>query len=149
MPRSCLRNSRESTRAIPWGSTALLLLMGLCACGRSDRQPSSPDPYVPSDSSHDPGNPSPTNDRSMNLMDDDPELRRLRFKGLMDDAKKKCDVVTEAVLKGGFEGMDVWRVTCGDTRDWLVTFRPNEQPVVESCSQSNHDCRAPWSSVSP
>lgn len=141
----CRKNSRVPLQR----TAALLLIVQFSACDRADHQASQSDPYQVSDSSHDPGNPVPTNDRSMELIGKDPEFRRLAVRQLMDDGRKQCNIVTQAVLKAGFEGTDVWRVTCADTHDWLMTFRPDEPPMIESCSGSINNCRAPWSQPRP
>jgi len=126
------------------GVAALSLAIMLGSCNRENRYPNRRDPYGLSDSSRDPGNPLATNDQSMKLLDDDPELRRLTFHTLLVSDKKPCSYVTEAVLKGGAGGTDVWRATCADSGDWLVTFWAEESHSVESCKESQRRCREAW-----
>src|ERR1043165_3738335 len=115
--KKCPRRAEERL----FTTAALLCTLVFSACDRSDRQPGQQGSYQISDRSLDPGNPVPTNEKSLKLIADDPDLRRRSFHALMEDAHKQCNFVTEAVLKAGFEGTDIWRVTCADTHDWLVT----------------------------
>src|SRR5205823_6399821 len=86
---------------------ALLLLIG---CDRESRLPPRDDPTGISDRSREPGtNPQPTNDKSLYLLDN-PNQRRMTFQSLLNGVGKPCALVTEAVLREGFEGTDIWRV---------------------------------------
>ena len=100
---------------------------------------------VVSDRSRDPGA-QPTNQLSFELLSLDPATRRAAFQELA-TLEKQCELVTEAVLKGGFEGIDLWRVSCADSGDWLVTFLPNRSVSATSCRTSLAECQAAWKSV--
>ena len=120
----------------------------VAACDHSDREPGRQDPVGLSDRSTDPGtNPTPTNPISFVFLKD-PDDRRKTLQSQLQSAGKKCGIVTEAILKGGFDGTDVWRVTCNDSGEWLVTFGLGGATTFESCSTLPADCRAAWKSVS-
>src|SRR4051794_33794581 len=94
----------------------------VAACDNSDREPGRENPVRLSDRATDPGtHPSPTNPISLLLLKD-PDDRRRTLQARLQAAGKKCALVTEAILKGGFDGTDFWRVTCNDSGEWLVTF---------------------------
>lgn len=79
----------------------------------------------------------PTHDASFRLMRLAGEQRLLGLQKHIVEAGEKCAFATAAILKDGFEGTDAWRVTCTDTGDWLVTFRPHAGRLVERCSDPN------------
>ena len=122
--------------------------LAVAACDQSDQEPGRQDPVGLSDRSTDPGtNPTPTNPISFVLLEN-PDDRRRTLQSQLQSAGKKCGLVTEAILKGGFEGTDFWRVTCNDSGEWLVSFGLGGATRFESCRTSPGDCRAAWESVS-
>ena len=99
-----------------------------------------------SDRSRDPGA-EPTNQLSFELLLKDPASRRASFQTTLVSLEKQCQLVTEAVLKGGFESTDLWRVSCTDSGDWLLTFTPDLSITATSCRASRAECDAAWKSV--
>lgn len=122
---------------------ALLAAAALGGCRRSTPE------YRPSvsDRAQDPGA-VPTADLSFEMLGQpDPAARRVAFRQLLQTLKQRCSAVTEAVLKGGFEGTDLWRVTCVDSGEWLVTFAHQADPVATSCKAAPTECADAWRSV--
>ena len=62
----------------------------------------------------------PTHETSFQLLALDGPTRFANFQQLMLESDKPCDAVTSAVLKGGLEGTDEWRVRCANSGDWSV-----------------------------
>lgn len=90
----------------------------------------------------------PTADLSFEMLGQpDPAARRAAFQQLLQMLNKRCSAVTEAVLKGGFEGTDLWRVTCVDSGEWLVTFANAADPAATSCQAAPGECADAWRSV--
>ncbi len=58
---------------------------------------------------------------------------------MLSGAGKPCALVTEAVLRDGFEGTDIWRVTCSDSGDWLVTFRTDAPMTIDKDRDRDRD----------
>jgi hypothetical protein len=57
----------------------------------------------------------------------------------------QCEVVTGAVLKGGYGGMDVWRVSCADSGDWLLSIDDRSPMTAVSCTEAEaNSCYATW-----
>lgn len=52
---------------------------------------------------------------------------------LITKAGQRCPTVLRAVLKSGAEGIDEWRVSCSDTREWAIWLKPNGRPEVLQC----------------
>jgi hypothetical protein len=69
-----------------------------------------------------------------------PADRRSYFQGLVSSYGNKCSVVTKAVLKGGLEGIDLWKVTCIDSGVWLVTFTGEDRTEISNCSEVKGEC---------
>lgn len=125
--------------------SALAAALSVLSC---DAQPNDSQPTIAtSDRSHDPGA-EPTNLLSFELLSKAPTVRRAAFQKTLGSLEKQCQLVTEAVLKGGFEGTDLWRVSCADSGDWLVTFSPDLSVSATSCRVSRAECQAAWKSVS-
>jgi len=123
--------------------TGALLVLSCNSQRNNDSQPSIVNP----DRSRDPGA-EPTNLLSFELFSKDPAARRDAFQRTLGSLEKRCQLVTEAVLKGGFDGIDLWRVSCADSGDWLVTFSRDLSVSVTSCRESPAECQAAWESVS-
>ena len=102
---------------------------------------------VISDRSRDAGA-EPTNLLSFELLSKDPATRRDLFQKTLGTEGKRCQLVTEAVLKGGFDGTDLWRIACSDTGDWLITFSRDLSVSAVSCRALPSECLAAWKSVS-
>ena len=81
----------------------------------------------------------PTVTTSFELMGHDPQLRRSYFEELLSSHRKECLSVTKAILKGGFEGTDLWEVTC-KSGSWLITFTEDNPPMISSCAQDKQQC---------
>jgi len=127
-------------------AVALFTALALASCNSSEPEQLQ-DPV--SDASHDPGtNPVATNDLSAGLLIEEPAARRGYFASQMKRAGKNCPMVTEAVLKGGFEGSDFWRIRCTATGDWLVILGEGSPLKIANCKQSQDECRVAWESVS-
>lgn len=110
----------------------------LCACRGNDHQAPAPgkaDPYA----SREPGSDvAPTNDASFQLLGADGPTRFASLQALIVQDGKACGGVQKAVLEGGLEGTDEWRVDCADGGRWQVWFRPDSAPDVEHCA--NRTC---------
>jgi len=75
------------------------------------------------------------------------QLRLATFRKYMLASDEKCDLVTEAVLRGGYQGMDMWRVACPDTGEWMISIEPGSSTKILSCAtikQLGDDCHAVW-----
>jgi hypothetical protein len=56
----------------------------------------------------------------------------------------ECDTVTGAVLKGGYRGLDIWRVSCSDSGDWLLSIDDRAPMTAVSCTGvDENSCYAP------
>lgn len=71
----------------------------------------------------------PTHETSFRLIAVDGPTRFESFRLLFKDAAKRCALVTSAILQGGLDGTDEWRVKCTDSGVWTIWFRPGA--VVE------------------
>jgi hypothetical protein len=57
----------------------------------------------------------------------------------------ECETVTGAVLKAGYAGMDVWRVSCADSGDWLLSIDDRPPTSAVSCSEvQSKSCYTAW-----
>jgi hypothetical protein len=107
------------------------------SCGRNGDNSEAQNPV--SYASHDPGSdPIPTNDDSYQLMALDPLTRLTTTRALVVQAGQRCSAVTKAVLEGGLDGTDEWRVTCADTGEWQLWLRPNSERDLVHCH--NEQC---------
>jgi hypothetical protein len=102
---------------------------------------------VTSDRSADPGA-VPTSESSFEMLRVDPPARRADFQRMLNQLGKRCGSVTEAILKGGFEGTDFWKIDCADSGEWLLAFSAQGTTVV-SCDQSPKECSNAWLAVHP
>lgn len=90
----------------------------------------------------------PTADRSFEMLGQpDPAARRAAFQQLLLALDKPCGAITEAVLKGGLEGTDLWRADCSDSGEWLITFTNGADPTATSCKAAPGECAEAWRSV--
>ena len=77
---------------------------------------------------------------------EDPEKRRPLLQVAIVTLGGQCSAATQAILKGGFEGTDLWQVICVDSGEWLVTVT-DDQTTAVSCAKAPIDCRTAWASV--
>jgi hypothetical protein len=116
-------------------ATALMLLSS-CSNEDDDQAPEHPLSYA----SQDPGvNVVPTHDLSFQLMAADGPTRLGSFQQLIARSGRQCNFVTSAVLTGGLDGTDEWRVKCADTGTWAVWLKPGEVTDIARCPTAN--CR--------
>jgi hypothetical protein len=125
-----------------WG---ILLTVSLVSCGPRNNHHGKQQTIHYSDRSVDPGV-VPTNPASYALMED-PNKRRAAFVDILVSLGNHCRIATEAVLKGGANGNDLWSVNCVDSGQWLVTFAPDTSKTAVSCRKSPEECEAAWKSV--
>lgn len=118
-------------------AAAAMAALCLGACGSRDQKtaaPSTADPYA----SREPGSDvAPTNDASFQLLGADGPTRFASLQALLVQEGKACSAVRKAVLEGGLEGTDEWRVDCVDSGRWQVWFKPDSAPDVDHCANSN------------
>lgn len=108
----------------------------------------------------DPGSTSePSNDVSRKLFEMDGQERLAIFKEYMNSSGKACEYVTEAVLLGGYQRTDFWRVACSDSGEWEVSIEPDSEGSTRilSCNvvkalarlekHPGDDCHAVWNRV--
>jgi hypothetical protein len=110
--------------------------------------------------SHEPLDPGsyalPSNGVSRRLFEMDGQARLEILREYMNRSGKDCDEVTEAVLRGGYQHVDFWRVACSDSGEWEVAIEPDEEGSTRilSCKvvkelarlekRPSDDCHAPW-----
>src|SRR5258708_3671086 len=109
----------------------LLIALPVASCGPQSGNKAQEPGIIYSDRSTDPGV-VPANPASYSVMED-PNQRRVVFRDILHASGNQCQLVTEAVLKGGAHGNDLWRVTCADSGQWLVTFVSDTSKTVVSC----------------
>lgn len=118
-------------------AVAVLSVLWLGGCGSRDQKTAvawKADPYA----SREPGSDvAPTNDASFQLLDSDGPTRFASLQALIVHEGKVCGAVQRAVLEGGLEGTDEWRVDCSDSGRWQVWFRPDSEPDVDHCANRN------------
>jgi hypothetical protein len=120
-------------------AAVLVAMLILGACGNApDRNSKS----APSDTATAAGaHAFPTNEISLLWFEQAPDKRRMLFRDLLVSKEKGCDQVSEAILKAGLDGTDLWLVRCTNSADWVVTFTEGSQPEVESCTPSDDICK--------
>jgi hypothetical protein len=105
----------------------------LAGCSRGDHR--SADELAVSYAPREPGSGvTPTHEISFALIAADGPTRHANFQRLITDSSKPCKFVTSAVLKGGLDGTDEWRVTCADAGRWAVWFRPDGASDLIQCT---------------
>lgn len=128
-------------------SKSLILLLVLTAGCDSAKKRTEPQ-QIESDSSVDPDFHSvPTAEISFRLLAATPTDRRNVVRGMIVEQGKSCNLVTEMVLRGGFDGIDLWHAVCADSGEWLVTVETSWQPRIESCTEKPKECQEAWESV--
>ena len=113
------------------------LAAALCtACGRSDQ--TSEAPQVDRYAAQEPGSlATPTADASFQLIDADGPTRFAELRALIVAEHKQCASVTQAILLGGLQGTDEWRVKCADSGPWAVWLSEDQDPEVNACTNPN------------
>ncbi len=79
----------------------------------------------------------PTNEISFQLLRLDGPTRLASFRANIIQSGKQCNFVTNAVIMGGIDGTDMWRVKCADSGDWAVWFQPGRATEVIRCSNAS------------
>lgn len=115
-------------RTCVWQGTVALLCFGCDGRHTAASQPSSSFEFRAPGSDV-----SPTSDSSFQLLAADGQARFASFQGLIVQSGKRCSAVTRAVLNGGLDGTDEWRVECLDSGTWEIWFRPVGPPEIEHC----------------
>jgi hypothetical protein len=78
----------------------------------------------------------PTHDASLALIAAEGPARFATLQATLAQAGKKCLTVTRAVLLGGLDGTDEWKVTCSDSGDWEMWFQPGTIEITH-CSAAS------------
>lgn len=115
-------------------ATAFLCLAG-CGSGstRNDSARERPDIYA----SREPGSDvSPTSDVSFQLLGADGPSRFASLQQLIVQEGKRCASVTKAVIVGGMDGTDEWRVDCSDSGRWQVWLSEDTGASVSQCTNA-------------
>lgn len=132
-------------------SPLLMAAVLLAGCGQApDSNDGTPAPAEPAVSYArlDPGsNARPSNSYSRRLFEMNDQVRLATFRKYMVESGERCDLVTEAVLRGGHQGLDMWRIACSDSGEWMISIAPDSSTKFLSCAivrQLGDDCRAAW-----
>jgi hypothetical protein len=124
------------------GPLSVVLILSVAAC-RWQSKRNEPIKNEVSDRATDPGTILiPTAEKSFVLLGD-PARRRAFFQNALMTAGERCKLVQEAIFKGGLDGSDLWRVSCTDSGDWLVTVSNRPHPFVQKCTSALPECRDP------
>jgi len=109
-----------------WVLRALLMVSPAVLCGSCHDEPEQTSSNEPSTyRTRDEGsNALPTADASFRLMNVDGPARYSAFQDVVVSGGGQCASVKSAVLVGGSNGTDEWRVDCSDTGIWSVWFSP-------------------------
>ena len=89
----------------------------------------------------------PSNRYSRQLFEMNDQVRLATFRKFMTESGEQCDLVTGAVLRGGYNRMDMWRVACTDSGEWMVSIEPDSSTKILSCEtmkQLGDDCHSNW-----
>jgi len=114
-------------------AVAVVMLCAGCGSRQHNPPPQQQDPYA----SREPGSDvSPTSDSSFQLLGEDGPTRFAEFQSVLVARGKRCGSFTRAVLEGGLDGTDEWRVNCADSGRWQVWFRPDSDPDVDHCANA-------------
>lgn len=120
-----------------FGGLAVIALASPCVAGCDGRQPSAASRKADVYASREPGSDAaPTNDASFQLLAADGPTRFQAVRDVITQAGKNCSAVTRAVLEGGMDGTDEWRVNCADSGNWQLWFRPDGGRDVDHCSNA-------------
>jgi len=89
----------------------------------------------------------PSNHSSKQLFNMGDQVRLATFRNYLTQSGQQCALVTSAVLKGGYHHIDMWRVGCSDTGEWMVSIEPDSSTKILSCTTMKRlgdDCHASW-----
>jgi hypothetical protein len=89
----------------------------------------------------------PSNEYSRQLFEMNDQVRLATFRKFMTASGEQCDLVTGAVLRGGHRHMDMWRVACSDSGEWMVSVEPDSSTKILSCDtvkRLGDDCHSVW-----
>jgi hypothetical protein len=89
----------------------------------------------------------PSNEYSRQLFDMNDQIRLATFRKFMTESDERCDLVTGAVLKGGYRHVDMWRVACSDSGEWMISIDPDSSTKILSCDTMKRlgdDCHSVW-----
>jgi len=124
----------------------LLAALLLASCDGQPDQAGKP-PIVFSDRNTYPGlSIAPSNEYSRQIFDMGGQLRRATFRNLFYHSGMRCDLVSEALLRGGRKKTDFWRVTCTDSGGWMVSIAPDSSTKILHCATAKKlgdDCATP------
>lgn len=112
-----------------------IAFLGLAGCGsgstQSDAPRERPDVYA----AREPGSDvSPTSDVSFQLLGADGPSRFASLQQLLVQQGKRCASVTKAVIVGGMDGTDEWRVDCSDKGRWQVWLSDDSGASISQCT---------------
>jgi len=108
-----------------------IVAIALCAC---DSRKASPPSVGTSYAFVDAGNPAlPTNDLSQRLIALSGADRFDTLRQMVVRANHRCDAVSSALLTGGLDGTDTWRVQCNDCSTPIEI-----NPLVQRQLEDNH-----------
>lgn len=113
-------------------SLAILTLLA-AGCGKHEQNalPPQSDMY----DSNPPGQiVTPTHDSSFHLLGEDGPTRFAELQQLMVAKGQRCAAVTKAVILGGLDGTDEWRVTCSDSGAWQLWFKNDGDIELDHCT---------------
>jgi hypothetical protein len=132
-------------------SMILTTLCALClaACGgpKDSNRAATSNPSV-SYERLDPGSRAkPSNKYSQQVFGMNDQLRLATFRKFMTESGEQCELVTGAVLRGGYHHADMWRVACSDSGEWMISIDPDSSTKILSCDTMKRlgdDCHAVW-----
>ena len=76
----------------------------------------------------------PTSDVSFQLLGADGPSRFASLQQLLIQQGKRCASVTKAVIVGGMDGTDEWRVDCSDKGRWQVWLSDETGASISKCT---------------
>ena len=110
-------------------------LLCLPACGSGDAQQDSSRQRADVYEAREPGSDiSPTSDFSFQLLGVDGPSRFASLQQLMVQKGKRCASVTKAVIVGGMDGTDEWRIDCSDTGRWQLWLSEDSGASISQCT---------------
>lgn len=114
----------------------LLAFASLSSCDKGspswDREPTVPHEFRDTGSQV-----MPTNDASQRLISLSGPDRFASFVQILAMHNERCDTVSKAILTGGLDGNDTWRVRCQDGREWTVWFYADGDMDLTKCDKRN------------
>ncbi|MGI8704291.1 MAG: hypothetical protein ACR2JJ_00565 [Sphingomicrobium sp.] len=120
-------------------------LLCLAACDQASERTSASAPAFSYEAQFPGASKEPQNRYSRQLFEMNGQVRLATFRKLMVESDKQCDLVTEALLMGSYEGMDFWRIACTDSGQWRVSIEPDSSTRLMSCAaveELGNNCEA-------